>query len=87
MHSFDLVAANERVVACDMSNVPLDSASVDVAIFCLSLVERKKKKRDGQEREMEGKEEEGKEEEGKEEEGKEGGTGEQLKRCFAPPCF
>merc|ERR1712029_1212574 len=36
--SFDLVAANERVVACDMANVPLPDTSVDVAVFCLSLM-------------------------------------------------
>ena len=38
VHSFDLVAANEDVVACDMSNVPLQDSSVDVCVFCLSLM-------------------------------------------------
>nr|XP_032812234.1 ribosomal RNA-processing protein 8 [Petromyzon marinus] len=38
VHSFDLVALNERVTACDMAKVPLDAASVDVAVFCLSLM-------------------------------------------------
>ncbi|KAA8499307.1 Ribosomal RNA-processing protein 8 [Porphyridium purpureum] len=38
VHSFDLVAHNERITACDMAHVPLDSASVDVAVFCLSLM-------------------------------------------------
>lgn len=38
VHSFDLVAANEKVVACDMAHVPLKNASVDVAVFCLSLM-------------------------------------------------
>merc|ERR1719220_1810796 len=38
VHSFDLVAANEKVVACDMANVPLESRSVDVAVFCLALM-------------------------------------------------
>ena len=38
MHSFDLVAANERVVACDMASVPLPDGCVDVAVFCLSLM-------------------------------------------------
>merc|ERR1719331_2400852 len=38
VHSFDLVAANEKVVACDMANVPLESCSVDVAVFCLALM-------------------------------------------------
>ena len=38
VHSFDLVAANDLVTACDMAQVPLKRASVDVAIFCLSLM-------------------------------------------------
>ena len=38
VHSFDLVAANDSVTACDMSKVPLESASVDVAVFCLALM-------------------------------------------------
>lgn len=38
IHSFDLVAVNESVVACDMSSVPLEDGSVDVAVFCLSLM-------------------------------------------------
>ncbi|KXJ23930.1 ribosomal RNA-processing protein 8 [Exaiptasia diaphana] len=38
VHSFDLVAANDRVTACNMAKVPLNSASIDVAIFCLSLM-------------------------------------------------
>jgi hypothetical protein len=38
VHSFDLVAANERVTACNISRVPLPNASLDVAIFCLSLM-------------------------------------------------
>lgn len=38
VHSFDLVAANENVTACDMAQVPLDNKSVNVAIFCLSLM-------------------------------------------------
>ncbi|KAF9151446.1 25S rRNA (adenine645-N1)-methyltransferase [Linnemannia schmuckeri] len=36
--SFDLVAKNERVTACDIAHLPLENASVDVAIFCLSLM-------------------------------------------------
>ncbi|XP_026469777.1 ribosomal RNA-processing protein 8-like [Ctenocephalides felis] len=36
--SFDLVALNENVIACDMANVPLKSSSVDVVVFCLSLM-------------------------------------------------
>ncbi|KAL1505823.1 hypothetical protein ABEB36_005295 [Hypothenemus hampei] len=38
VHSFDLIAANDRVTACDMAHVPLKDASVDVAVFCLSLM-------------------------------------------------
>ncbi|XP_031260190.1 ribosomal RNA-processing protein 8 [Pistacia vera] len=36
--SFDLVSNDPSVIACDMSNTPLDSSSVDVAVFCLSLM-------------------------------------------------
>ncbi|KAK6928393.1 Ribosomal RNA processing protein 8, partial [Dillenia turbinata] len=36
--SFDLVANDPSVIACDMSNTPLDSSTVDVAVFCLSLM-------------------------------------------------
>ncbi|XP_023549841.1 ribosomal RNA-processing protein 8-like [Cucurbita pepo subsp. pepo] len=36
--SFDLVSKDPSVIACDMSNTPLDSSSVDVAVFCLSLM-------------------------------------------------
>ncbi|CAK9161758.1 unnamed protein product [Ilex paraguariensis] len=36
--SFDLVANDPSVIACDMSNTPLDSLSIDVAVFCLSLM-------------------------------------------------
>jgi ribosomal RNA-processing protein 8 len=38
VHSFDLVAASDLVTACDMANVPLKSKTVDVAVFCLSLM-------------------------------------------------
>lgn len=38
VHSFDLVAANERVTACDVSHVPLADQTVDIGIFCLSLM-------------------------------------------------
>ncbi|XP_050509988.1 uncharacterized protein LOC126886897 [Diabrotica virgifera virgifera] len=38
VHSFDLVAVDEAVVACDMANVPLENNSVDVAVYCLSLM-------------------------------------------------
>jgi SAM-dependent methyltransferase len=38
IHSFDLIASSDLVTACDMSNVPLPKGSVDVGIFCLSLM-------------------------------------------------
>jgi len=38
VHSFDLVAHNKMVTACDMANVPLSCASVNVVVFCLSLM-------------------------------------------------
>lgn len=36
--SIDLVSHDPSVIACDMSNTPLGSSSVDVAVFCLSLM-------------------------------------------------
>jgi ribosomal RNA-processing protein 8 len=38
VHSFDLVALSPRVTACDMTRLPLPSASLDAAVFCLSLM-------------------------------------------------
>uniref|UniRef100_A0A7N0U9F4 Ribosomal RNA-processing protein 8 n=1 Tax=Kalanchoe fedtschenkoi TaxID=63787 RepID=A0A7N0U9F4_KALFE len=38
VYSFDLVANDPSVIACDMSNTPLESSSIDVAVFCLSLM-------------------------------------------------
>ncbi len=38
VHSFDLVAAKPHIVACDIANVPLMSASVDIVIFSLALM-------------------------------------------------
>lgn len=38
VHSFDLVSVNERVTACDMAHVPLQSNTCDIAVFCLSLM-------------------------------------------------
>ncbi|XP_063877073.1 protein IWS1 homolog isoform X1 [Scylla paramamosain] len=38
VHSLDLVAANPQVTACDMAHTPLAAASVDVVVFCLSLM-------------------------------------------------
>ncbi|PQQ13204.1 ribosomal RNA-processing protein 8 [Prunus yedoensis var. nudiflora] len=36
--SFDLISKDPSVISCDMSNTPLGSSSVDVAVFCLSLM-------------------------------------------------
>lgn len=36
--SFDLISNDPSVISCDMSNTPLGSSSVDVAVFCLSLM-------------------------------------------------
>ncbi|CEM19952.1 unnamed protein product [Vitrella brassicaformis CCMP3155] len=38
IHSFDLVAANPHITACNIAHVPLADGSLDVAIFCLSLM-------------------------------------------------
>jgi len=38
VHSFDLVSNNKWVTACDIAKVPLKNDSVDVVIFCLSLM-------------------------------------------------
>eukprot|EP00850_Spirogloea_muscicola_P022104 SM000277S10339 [mRNA] locus=s277:25737:28080:+ [translate_table: standard] len=38
VYSFDLQAVNEHVISCNMAHTPLASTSVDVAIFCLSLM-------------------------------------------------
>lgn len=38
VHSFDHVAIDERVTACDIAHVPLEDGALDVAIFCLSLM-------------------------------------------------
>lgn len=36
--SFDMVAVNDRVTACDMAHVPIKDESVDIVVFCLSLM-------------------------------------------------
>ncbi|XP_077984101.1 ribosomal RNA-processing protein 8-like [Glandiceps talaboti] len=36
--SFDIVAMNKYVVVCDMAKVPLEAESVDLVVFCLSLM-------------------------------------------------
>jgi hypothetical protein len=38
VHSFDHVAIDKRVIACDIAHVPLEDESLDLAIFCLSLM-------------------------------------------------
>lgn len=38
VHSFDLVALNDHVTVCDIAKVPLLDGSVDVVVFCLSLM-------------------------------------------------
>lgn len=38
VHSFDLAALNDMVTVCDMAKVPLADESVDIAVFCLSLM-------------------------------------------------
>jgi hypothetical protein len=38
VHSFDHVAIDDSVVACDMAHVPLEGESLDLAVFSLSLM-------------------------------------------------
>ncbi len=38
VHSFDHVAIDQRVIPCDIAHVPLEDGSLDLAIFCLSLM-------------------------------------------------
>lgn len=38
VHCFDLAPVCDLVTACDMANVPLGDSTVDVAVFCLSLM-------------------------------------------------
>jgi SAM-dependent methyltransferase len=38
VHSFDLVSLNSYVTACDIAHTPLSDASVDIVVFCLSLM-------------------------------------------------
>lgn len=38
IHSFDLVALNEHVQVCDIAHTPLKDNSVDIVVFCLSLM-------------------------------------------------
>ena len=36
--SFDLVSLNEHVQVCDIAHTPLNPSSVDIVVFCLSLM-------------------------------------------------
>ncbi|KAJ8392107.1 hypothetical protein AAFF_G00079130 [Aldrovandia affinis] len=38
VHSFDLAPVCDLVTTCDMADVPLHDATVDIAVFCLSLM-------------------------------------------------
>ncbi|KAJ1662641.1 25S rRNA (adenine645-N1)-methyltransferase [Coemansia sp. RSA 1813] len=38
VHSFDLVAYNKYITACNIAKVPLKNGAVDVVIFCLALM-------------------------------------------------
>lgn len=38
VYSLDLVACDDTVIACNMANTPLEKGSIDVAVFCLSLM-------------------------------------------------
>lgn len=38
VHSFDHVAINEDVTVCDLAEIPLEDQTLDIAIFCLSLM-------------------------------------------------
>ena len=38
VHSFDHIAINRSVYACDMSDTPLDERTLDAAVFSLSLM-------------------------------------------------
>ncbi|KAJ2791794.1 25S rRNA (adenine645-N1)-methyltransferase, partial [Coemansia guatemalensis] len=38
IHSFDLVAHNKHITACNIANVPLRDDSVDLVVFCLALM-------------------------------------------------
>jgi hypothetical protein len=38
VYSFDHIAVNDKVIACNMAHVPLEDEALDVAIFSLSLM-------------------------------------------------
>lgn len=37
-YSLDLVAQRHEIIACDMAKTPLETNSIDVAVYCLSLM-------------------------------------------------
>lgn len=37
-YSLDLVAHRHEIIACDMAHTPLETNSIDVAVYCLSLM-------------------------------------------------
>ena len=41
VHSFDFVAIDDQVTACDMRSVSLKDGELDVAVFSLSIMESK----------------------------------------------
>lgn len=38
IYSYDLVSIKDHITAVDISNLPLENKSVDVAVFCLALM-------------------------------------------------
>jgi superfamily II DNA or RNA helicase len=38
VHSFDHIAINEKVTACDIAHIPLEDEKLDIAVFSLSLM-------------------------------------------------
>jgi len=38
VHSFDLIAINDRITPCNLANVPIPDNCLDVAVFCLALM-------------------------------------------------
>eukprot|EP01035_Chromulina_nebulosa_P018027 gene18027-23668_t len=38
VHSFDLVSTKPSVLACDIAHTPLKDNTVDIVVFCLSLM-------------------------------------------------
>lgn len=38
VYSMDLVAARKEIIPCDIANTPLEPNSLNVAVYCLSLM-------------------------------------------------